>query len=433
LAYQGKQGILSVARMLLEQMDGVIAMTSKRTLGLLGLTGLILVLAAIPAAADFQSANNLYKSGKYMEAAAEFQALVDEHPDYADGYHMLGICFLKSSKYDDAVKNFLKAVELNGDNFNFHFNLANAYRSQGKNDKVIKTLNNAEGLAPESAKVMVYQLRGYSLVAQGKWAEAIDDLKKAAAAKPDPATLAQLGKAYFKVGDYPAAVSALRKALQLQSSPGTWELLVEAQINVAAKTAGESAKKAKYGEALAEAEKFVAANPGSTDAKYLVGRTALGAGQFDKAVGAFKDVINREPGHCNAMANMGKAYTAKGSWSDALGALESATGCDAKMGTAWENMGFVLQKRASGSKDYAVQQTNYERAIAAYKKAQALKSSAAISKAIDDCQHNLTISRENQGMAVAESEQERKIAEEEARFAEEQAKQKAWEKKGEDD
>ena len=31
-------------------------------------------------------------------------------------------------------------------------------------------------------------------------------------------------------------------------------------------------------------------------------------------------------------------------------------------------MGFVLQKRASGSKDFAVQQTNYEGAIAAYKK-----------------------------------------------------------------
>jgi len=98
-----------------------------------------------------------------------------------------------------------------------------------------------------------------------------------------------------------------------------------------------------------------------------------------------------------------------------------------------ENMGFVLQKQASGSKDYAVQQRNYEKAIGAYEKAQAIKSSPSITKAIDDCRHNLKVSRENQGMDVAESEQEREIAEEDARIAAEKAKREAYQASTDDD
>jgi tetratricopeptide (TPR) repeat protein len=408
-------------------------MTARRTHGRFGVAAIVLALAVLPAAADFETGMSQLKAGKYLEAAAEFQAVVDEHPDYADGYHLLGVCFLKAKKYQDAEKNLIKAIELNGDNFASHYNLANAYRAQGKNDKVVKTMNNAEGLAAGDQKALVSQLRGNALAVQGKWAEAVDDLEKAAAAKPDAVTQAQLGKAYFAVGENDKAVSALRKALSMDKSAGNYELLVEAMLNVAAKTSGESAKKSKYGDALAEAEKFLAFAPSSTDAKYLVGRAALGAGQFDKSVGAFQDVLKAKSNHCNAMANMGKAHTAKGDWANALTSLENATRCDAGMSVAWEGMGFVLQKTASNSKEFAVQQKNYQQAIAAYKKAQAIKPSSSISKAIETCEHNLSVSQENQQITTAEKSQEDEIAAEEARLREEERKRKEWEAKQKDD
>jgi len=390
---------------------------------------LVATLAVLPAAADFDTAMNHYKSGKYMEAAAEFQAMVDESPEYADGYHLLGICFLKTKKYQDAEKNFLRAIELDGDNFPYYFNLANAYVAQGKHEKVVQTLNNAEGLAGDSQKPLIYKLRGSALANLGKWAESIDDLERAVAAKPDAATQAQLGKAYFSVGENTSAVTALRKAVQMDAGPSTRMLLVEALLNVAAKTNGETAKKAKYREALDEAEKFLAASAGSTDARYLVGRAALGAGQFDNSIKAFQDVLKQEPGNCNAKANLGKAYTAKGDWANAASSLEAATTCDPKMGLAWEGMGFVLQKQASGSKDYAVQQTNYEKAITAYEKALAIKPSDSISRALEDCRHNLQISIDNQSMEVQEAQQDETIAAEEARLAEEQRKREEWKSK----
>jgi len=400
----------------------------------LGVPALVLTLAVLPAAADFDTAMSHLRSGKYLEAAGEFQALVDQNPEYADGFHLLGICFLKSKKYEDAERNFLKAIELNGDRFEYYFNLANAYVAQEKHDKVVRTLNNAEGLAADNQKSMIYKLRGAALANQKKWAEAIDDLERAVAAKPDPVTQAQLGKAYFSVGDNVSAVAALRKAVQLQASPSTNRLLVEAMINVAAKTTGESAKKAKYGEALREADKFLASSPNSADAQYLVGRTALGAGQFDKAIGAFQGVLKTNSSHCNAMANLGKAYTAKADWANALSSLESATQCEPGMGLAWQSKGFVLQKTASNSKDHADKQRNFEQAIVAYEKALAIKPSATISKALEDCRHNLQISRDNQRDERDEAKQEREIAAEQARQAEAERKAAEWEaKKSEDD
>jgi tetratricopeptide (TPR) repeat protein len=388
-------------------------MNSAQTRRRFGVAALVLAVAVLPALADFETAMSHLKSGNYLEAAAEFQALVDENPDYADGYHLLGICFLKSGKYEAAERNFLKAIELNGDKFDYHYNLANASRIQ---------------------KVLVYEVRGHALAAEQKWAEAIDDLEKAVAAKPDTATQAQLGKAYFFVGDNVAAVTALRKAVQMGADESSNRLLIEAMINVAAKTGGgEAAKTAKYGEALREAEKFQNAHPASTEARYLVGRTALGAGQFDKAVGAFQEVLKKDPKHCHAMTNLGKTYQAKGDWPNALSALDRATTCDRKLGLAWETKGFVLQKMASGSKDFATQQTDYEKAIAAYEKAQSITPKTSTATAIQTCQQNLEISKENQSSARSEAEQERLIKEEEARIAAEEAKRAEWEAKRNDD
>jgi tetratricopeptide (TPR) repeat protein len=412
----------------------VIDMTTAQNLRRCSVAALVLALSGLPAAADFDTAMAHLKSGNYLEAASEFQALVDESPDYADGYHLLGICFLKSDKYQDAEKNLLKAIELNGDKFDFYYNLANAYRVQNKHDKVVKTMNNAEGLASDKLKYRVYQMRGHAYASQKKWADAIDDLERAVAAKPDAATQAQLGKAYFFVGDNRSAVTALRKARQMGAGSSSHKLLVEAMINVAAKTTGgEAAKKAKYGEALAEAERYLSANAGSAEARYLVGRTALGAGQFDKAIGAFQDVIKKKPDHCNAMTNMGKAYQAKGDWPKAASALENATSCDPKLGMAWETKGFVHQKMGSSAKDFAVKRRNYEKAIAAYEKAQAIKSKQSTSTAIATCKQNLQIAKENQMADMSEAEQKRAIEEEEARVAAEEAKREAWKAKQEDD
>ena len=61
----------------------------KRSLALMGL---LLLFALSVVSADYEEALNYFKSGKYVEAAAEFQTLVYNSPNCDSGYWMLGRC-----------------------------------------------------------------------------------------------------------------------------------------------------------------------------------------------------------------------------------------------------------------------------------------------------------------------------------------------------
>lgn len=393
---------------------------------------LVMVSIATPVAAGFEEGLELLKTGKYTEAAAEFQALVDQSPEYADGYHLLGLCFMKTGKLADAEKNILKAIEIKGDNFLFHYNLANTYASMGKPEKVIKTLNGAEAIAPANQKALLSKVRSQAYVTLKQWDEAIPDLETALAAKPEAAIQTQLGKAYFLTGESGKAVGALKKAVAAKPDPAAHELLIEAMIDVAAKTTGKNEKKAAYDQALAEAKKFQSASPSSFDAQYLVGRTALGAGDFDGAISAFKASLGKKPSHCNAKANLGNAYAAKADWTNAISSLKDATKCDPKSSVAWRYMGFAYQKSASEAKNERDKQQQLSEAIAAYRKAAEISPSSSISSAIANCEQNLAISQENQLTDAEAQAQAQALADEEQRLADEQAKIDAWKEKQND-
>ena len=409
-------------------------MRSIRTEARFGVIAVALALAMLPVArADFETGMSYLRSGKYLEAAGQFQTLVDENPEYTDGYHLLGVCFLQSRKYADAEKNFLEAISLDGDKFEYHFNLAKTYQAQKKYDKQVGTLNNAEGLASTNKqKQLLFHARGNALAVQEKWDEAVDDLERSLALEPDGATQTQLGKAFFMLGDQQGAVTAMRKAIKLSPSADAYELLVESLIDLAAKASGAAAQ-SKYRETLVEAERFLEFDSSSFDARYLVGRAALGAGEFDKAIASFQEVLRKKPNHCRAMTNMGTAYQAKSDWTNALAALENATSCDPKLNLAWQTKGFVVQKTASETKDLNEQIKKYEEAIAAYKRALALKPSGSIEKKIRICQKNIEVARENLGMDAAELANQRAIKEEQERIAEEERKRLEWEQKQEED
>jgi len=405
-----------------------------RVQGRFGVIAVVLALALPPLAlADFDTGMNYLRSGKYLEAAGEFQTLVDENPEYADGYHLLGVCFLQSRKYSDAEKNFLEAIALNGDKFEYHFNLAKTYQAQKNYNKQVGTLNNAEGLtSTNKQKQLLHHARGNALAVQKKWDEAVDDLEKSLAFNPDAATQTQLGKAYFMLGDQQGAVTAMRKAIKLKPSADAYGLMVESLLDLAAKANGAAAQ-AKYREALAEAERFCEFDSSSSSARYLVGRAALGAGEFDKAIPAFQDVLRKHPDNCRAMTNMGTAYQAKSDWANALAALENATRCDPKLNLAWQTKGFVVQKTASETGDPHQKIQKYEAAIEAYRKALAIKPSGSVEERIRICQENIRVAKENLGMDQEELENQQAIEAERQRIKDEEQKRLEWKEKQEED
>jgi tetratricopeptide (TPR) repeat protein len=309
--------------------------------------GAVLALATLvtfgltPAMADFEQAMNYFKGGKYVEAAAEFQALVDQSPDYADGYQMLGLSFLQMKKPNEAIEAFQKAIDLNGDRFEFYHGLASAYYAEKAFGKAVGSMRTAEPLAKaEQQKYHLYSLRGLSYVGLEKWDDAIADLEKARAIR-DSATISdRLGLAYYQLGHADKAVPILRSALKAQpNSASNWLMLTNGLLDLGAETRDEARKVKYYGEAMEAAKRYQKLKPSSYEADNLVGRAAFGAKEFGTAEQSFEKVLEKKPDYCYAMANLGKLYITTEKWASAEKVLRKGTACDSKMAVMHESLG----------------------------------------------------------------------------------------------
>jgi len=383
---------------------------------------MLAVLTAITLApviqADFDQALDNFKRGKYVEAAAAFQEIVDQQPEYDYGWFLLGMSFLKMKKFDDAESNIQKAIDLNGERFEYHFNLANARYKAANYAKTVAALKTAESLAGDaSAKFALYRLRGSSYIALESWADAAQDLEKAKDIKSDPVVFEQLSRAYYKLRHYDKALPVLRKALA--ANPDNESLLnrmTNSLLSLGAETR-DAAKKASYfKEALTTAEKLQVVKKNDAIVTNLVGRAAFGAKSFSKAEQAFKKVIAQKPDHCYAMVNLGKVYISMERWADADGILGDAAQCAPKMAVVYESRGFAMMK-----------QKKLNEAIGQFNKALALKPSESTRKMIETCNNNLQVANDNQAMAAQEAVQAAEAAKAQAEFDEAQRKQKEWE------
>jgi len=392
----------------------------------LALAAMLIFVAAPAGAADFETAMNNFKAGKYVEAAAQFQELVDQTPSYHYGYYMLGLSFIQMGKPDEAEANFKKALELNADKFEYHHGLATACFKRKQYDRAIASLRTAEPLATDSGnKYRLYKLRGFAYVGLEKWADAIEDLNNARnieierKMKPSSAVLDRLGQAYYSLRHYKEAASVLREALkQDPDSAADMNRLANSLINLGAETKSDSQKAAYYKEGLDVATRYQRAKPGSYEAYNMVGRAALGAKSYGQAEKAFETVLEKKPDYCYAMVNLGKVHIATGNWNEAESVLQRAAICAPDMAVIHESLGFVVQK-----------QKRLPEAIQHYEVAMQIKPSASTQKMLETAQQNLAI--QGQNLAMDEEEAQQKAAEEEAQaeYEEQMAQQKEWEER----
>jgi len=392
--------------------------TVRRILAL----GALLAVALAPAVQANDALNqglSNFKAGKYAEAAAEFQNLVDGSPNYDYGYFMLGLSLLKMGKYDEAKENIEKAIGLNGDKFEYHNALATDYFTKKDYPTAVQSLKTAEPLATENnQKFALYSTRGGCYAAMGKWAEAVDDLEKARKINGQKSSvLVTLGQSYYKLGHFDKAVPVFREAVKLvPNDTSTVQLLSESLINLGAEATSDSPKDAMYAEALGYAEKFLRAEPSNYEAANLVGRAALGASDYAKAEQAFRKVLAQKSDYCYAMVNLGKTYIAEERWAEAEDILNDAAKCAPRMSVVYESLGFSLQK-----------QGRLQDAINAYEKSYEIKPSESVRSAIDICKQNIEVQQHNSMVAKEEQAQDAAEADAQAKYEEEMRKRKEWE------
>jgi len=171
-----------------------------------------------------------YDERNYTSAITRLQKVIELDPKMVRAYDTLGLCFDYLGKFDEAVKNYNRAIELNRLQSKPsawpHVDLAISLIALNRLPEAEKNLREAVGYDPQLPQAH-YQL-GRVLEMQGGYQAAVESLKLAVALAPEyPEPHYLLGKIYHRVGNEPLSkveigrFQELRIASEAQPASGS--------------------------------------------------------------------------------------------------------------------------------------------------------------------------------------------------------------------
>ena len=160
-----------------------------------------------------------YDARNYTSAIVRMQNVIELDPKMMRAYDSLGLCYDYLGKFEEAVKVYDRAVELNGQQSKPspwpHLDLAVSLISLNRLSEAEKNLREAIGYDPKLPQAH-YQL-GRVLEIQGQYEASAQSLNQAAAldpAFPEPHYL--LGKIYHRLGNEPRSKAEIDRFQQLR-------------------------------------------------------------------------------------------------------------------------------------------------------------------------------------------------------------------------
>jgi tetratricopeptide (TPR) repeat protein/serine/threonine protein kinase len=160
----------------------------------------------------------LNQQGKTGEAIAAFRRAIELNPKGADFHMNLGVVLCNEGDYDAAVQCQRTAIELDPKYYRAHFNLGTALEHQGKLDEALAAYRKSIGIEPKFALGyfnVAWLLATRPDAAMRDPAEALKLATTALQLEPGkPDHYQCLGVAYYRSGNWKAAVAALERSVE---------------------------------------------------------------------------------------------------------------------------------------------------------------------------------------------------------------------------
>ncbi|MDH3253599.1 MAG: tetratricopeptide repeat protein [Acidobacteriota bacterium] len=359
----------------------------------------VMSLMATLAQADWQAGVTAFQAGNMSAAAAEFQAIVKEQPEWPGGHKMLGLTYLKMKKGREAVDSLKRAYELSPEDPSVQIYLGEAYIATGRHGDAAAFLSkvNASSLDAKQQGYLA-RLRATALAKSGQSDRALAEFAKAVRANPNDADLQfQYGTAAYNAGDTNTAVSALAKAVQLDPADADKQKAYAVALIRQGRLTTGSTKAAAYQKAVAAAQRVVAAN-GSFDNLILLGGAQMGAKQYDSAVATLQKASAKNPNDWLPDYDIGRAHIGNGQFRSAESALKNALNKAAGAGDQkdiWKQLAYSYEK-----------QQKLDDAILAYNRAGDSAGAARVTENRNTLQYNKDVEAEADEIRRLQQEQE---------------------------
>ena len=132
---------------------------------------------AVDSETYFKRGVNYLEQGKYEQAIGNFNKAIELNPKYANAYYNRGVAYYSKGEYDKAIADYTKAIELNPKFAKAYNDRGIAYKNKGEYDKAIADYTKAIELNPKFAEA--YYNRGWVYYKKGDIEKACADEKHA--------------------------------------------------------------------------------------------------------------------------------------------------------------------------------------------------------------------------------------------------------------
>lgn len=219
----------------------------------------------------YQTGRENFQKGIYAKAQECLEEFIEKNQSFPDVYNMLGIIYHTQGDYDEAVKHFERALDLNPKYTETALNLAVTYTDLGQYAK-------ARGV--------------YERISKAKRMDSLAKLQDDFARSKIANMHMELGEVYRSIGLYDEAIEEYRKALKLKPQ----------FVDIKTKLGMALRDKGFVGQAVREFEEAKRVNPGYAPAGIQLGIAHYSMGKVDEALAEWEDVLRRNPG--NPVAEM---------------------------------------------------------------------------------------------------------------------------------
>lgn len=170
-------------------------------------------VATMPA--TYENADDLYKAGRFSDAAGVFGRYVEANPNKAMGFYMLGLSRWKAGDFDGAKQALDRSIDLNPAFARSYFNEARVLLSMQRGPEALEQVQ--EGLSIDSASAEGWLLKARAQAVSGDIDSATRTYHELLARNDaDPWALNNLGVLLLDTGDFQGALGPLARLVLVQ-------------------------------------------------------------------------------------------------------------------------------------------------------------------------------------------------------------------------
>jgi tetratricopeptide (TPR) repeat protein len=272
---------------------------------------------------DYRKGISFFKQKQYAKAAAEFEQIVKDSPDYESGFRVLGKCYLEVKQYRKAANAFARSIELKEDSFVSYLGASIAHFNLDEHSRAAALLLRAEKYAKSQMdRYQLYEARGSAYFKLRDFSKAIADLEKANSLKRGEfRNLQQLGIAYYQTKDFKKARTYLEQTQALNpEATETKQILLDIDYQDAMNALAAE----DYTTAATLFKGFTAKNPEDGEAWFNLGLSQLFAEQLDAAEQSFLRSSELLPENWQTHDRLGYIYEKKQQYQRSLDSYQKA-------------------------------------------------------------------------------------------------------------